>query len=458
MPRTKTAPHHLMFNYFLQINEKVIYLKFINKTAVNYPEQLLHYIWKFKLYPSNVFITTEGSEIEVIDTGMLNSNAGPDFFNAKIKVDNKIWAGNIEIHKYSSDWKKHNHQTDPAYNSIILHVAEQIDCDVYTQEGRKVPQVQIGIPDTITSNYSNLLSSSFMIPCSQKLINIPKIHLNPWLYALLAERLERKTDDIYKMLDKFNNSWDETFYVLLARNFGFGLNSEIFERLALSLPYFYIQKHSDNIFQVEALLFGQAGLLEDEMILDDYYLQLKKEYRFLQKKYTLKNLDGYLFKSLRVRPQGFPQVRIAQLASILKESKRLFSKVLEKEDENLLRLFFHVNASEYWQTHYTFDKASKKRTKFPGDASINTILINTVAPILFAYGKKNNIEKYCTRALRILEDLKPERNSIITEFRKLGVNPQNAADSQSLIQLRKEYCDKRKCLYCKIGYQILTKS
>ena len=185
------------------------------------------------------------------------------------------------------------------------------------------------------------------------------------------------------MLNKFNNSWDETFYVLLARNFGFGLNSEVFERLALSLPYFYIQKHSDDIFQVEALLFGQAGLLEDEIIIDDYYLQLKKEYRFLRQKYTLKNLDGYLFKSLRIRPQGFPQVRIAQLASVLQQSKRLFSKVLEKEDENLLRLFFHINASDYWQTHYTFGKISKKRTKFIGDASINTILINTVGHILF---------------------------------------------------------------------------
>ena len=431
-------------------------MKFTNKNDVNHPEQLLHYIWKFKLYVNNHFVTTEGDEIEIIDAGMLNSNAGPDFFNAKIKARDKIWAGNIEIHKSSSDWKRHNHHTDSAYNSIILHVVERIDCDVFTQEGRKLPQIEIEAPQNVTKNYADLLSSHFTIPCSSKLASIPKIYLNPWLYALLAERLERKTNDIYKVLDKFNNSWDETFYVLLARNFGFGLNAEIFERLALSLPYFYIHKHSDNIFQIEALLFGQAGLLEDEMIMDDYYLQLKKEYHFLQKKYTLKNLDGYLFKSLRVRPQGFPQLRIAQLAAILQQSKRIFSKILEKEDESLLRLFFHINASEYWQTHYTFGKASKKKSKYTGDASINVILINTVAPILFAYGKKNNIEKYCTRALDILEDLKPERNSIITEFKKHAINPLNAADTQSLIQLKKEYCDKQKCLYCKIGYHILS--
>ena len=423
---------------------------------MNYPEQLLHYIWKYKLYTNQTFVSSDGDEIEILNTGMLNSNAGPDFFNSKIKVGNKTWAGNIEIHKSSSDWKKHKHHTDPAYNSIILHVVERIDCDIYTQDERKIPQITIEIPSNVASNYTQLLTSSFTIPCTNKLKNIQKIHLNNWLYALLVERLERKTNDIYTILDKFNNSWDETFYVLLSRNFGFGLNSEVFERLALSLPYFYIQKHSDNIFQVEALLFGQAGLLEDNTILDDYFLQLKKEYHFLRKKYTLNNLDGFLFKSLRVRPQGFPQVRIAQLAAVLQQSKRLFSHVLEKDDVDLLRLFFHINASEYWQTHYTFGKLSNKKTKYPGDSAINVILINTVAPILFAYGKKNNIEKYCTNALAILEDLKPEKNSLITEFKKHGINPLNAADTQALIQLRKEYCDHRKCLYCKVGYQILS--
>ena len=423
---------------------------------MNYPEQLLHYIWKYKLYTNQTFVSSDGDEIEILNTGMLNSNAGPDFFNSKIKVGNKTWAGNIEIHKSSLDWKKHMHHIDPVYNSIILHVVEKIDCDIYTQDNRKIPQIAIDIPHNVASNYTQLLNSSFTIPCTNTLKDVPKIHLNNWLYPLLVERLERKTNDIYTILDKFNNSWDETFYVLLARNFGFGLNSEVFERLALSLPYFYIQKHSDNIFQVEALLFGQAGLLEDDTILDDYFLQLKKEYHFLRKKYTLNNLDGFLFKSLRVRPQGFPQVRIAQLAAVLQQSKRLFSHVLEKEDVDLLRLFFHINASEYWQTHYTFGKPSNKKTKYPGDSSINVILINTVAPILFAYGKKNNIEKYCTNALAILEDLKPEKNSLITEFKKHGINPLNAADTQALIQLRKEYCDHRKCLYCKVGYQILS--
>ena len=423
---------------------------------MNYPEQLLHYIWKYKLYTNHSFTTSEGDEVEILDVGILNNNAGPDFFNSKIKIGSKTWAGNIEIHKSSSDWLKHKHHTDSAYNSIILHVVEKIDCEIYTHDKRKIPQIAIKIPDKVANNYTELLTSNLTLPCTQKLRSIPKIHINNWLYNLLLERLERKTNDIYILLDKFNNSWDETFYVLLSRNFGFGLNSEIFERLALSLPYFYIQKHSDNIFQVEALLFGQAGLLEDDTILDDYYLELKKEYQFLRKKYTLKNLDGFLFKSLRVRPQGFPQVRIAQLAAVLQQSKRLFSYILSIEDISLLRRFFHINASEYWQTHYTFNKLSIKRTKFPGNSSINTILINTVVPILFAYGKKNDLEKYCERALEILEELKPETNSIVAEFKKQGINPLNAGDTQALIQLRKEYCNQRKCLYCKIGYQILS--
>lgn len=423
---------------------------------MNHPEQLLHYIWRFKLYGSSTFVTTDGLPVEIIDNGMINTDAGPDFFNAKIRLNDKTWAGNIEIHKKSSDWTKHKHHTDPAYDSVILHVVEKWDAAVYSSKGQEIPQIVLEIPNEIATNYLHLLASPFIIPCSTKINSIPKIYFTQWMHALLAERLERKINNIFTILDKFNNSWDETFYVLLARNFGFGLNSEVFERLALSLPYSFIQKHSDSIFQVEALLLGQAGQLEDEAIIDDYYLQLKKEYNFLKVKYTLSNLDGFLFKSLRTRPQSFPQIRIAQLAAVLQQSRRLFSHLLAQEDVNRLRLFFHINASEYWQTHYTFGKPSSKRSKYLGDSSLDIILINTVAPILFAYGKRNDIESYCTRALNLLETIKPERNSIITNFKELGINSLNAADTQSLIQLKKEYCDKRKCLFCKIGFQILS--
>jgi len=302
-----------------------------------------------------------------------------------------------------------------------------------------------------------LLQNDSRVACQNFLPSIPPLFLNSFLSALSIERLERKTSDIAVHLERFNNSWDETFYVMLSRNFGFGLNSEAFERLALSLPFSYIQKHSDSLFQVEALLFGQAGLLEETIPNDGYYAQLQQEYAFLKNKYLLKSLDGFLFKNLRVRPQSFPLVRLAQLAALLQKSSRLFSVILEKEDFQTLRLYFQTEPSEYWQTHYTFGKESKKSVKLLGETSLNTLLINTVAPILFAYGKKTASEKQCERAIHILESIKPESNSIVNEFRYAGINPKHAFDTQAIIQLRKEYCDKRKCLYCRIGHALLSR-
>ena len=301
-----------------------------------------------------------------------------------------------------------------------------------------------------------MLFSDAILPCRSQLGNIPKQWTDTWLTSLGIERLERKTNDIYAHLKRFNNSWDDTFYVLLARNFGFGLNSDEFERLALSLPYSYIRKHSDNLFQVEALLFGQAGMLEENLENDDYYFELQREYQFLKKKFMLKPLEDVHFKKIRTRPQGFPQVRIAELAAVIQQSDRLFSAILEKEDPLQLRMFFQINASEYWQTHYSFGKPSKKISKSLGDNSLDVILINSVVPLLFAYGKQNNIEKYTDRAIHILEALKPEKNSIVREFRSAGIDMENAFDTQAAIQLYREYCQKRKCLFCRFGHRILS--
>jgi hypothetical protein len=401
--------------------------------------------------------TIDGNLIEVIDPGMHNTDAGPDFFNAKIKIDDKVWAGNVEIHRNANDWEKHKHHTDKAYNSVILHVVENANKETVNEKGEYVPQCQLIVSDHVRENATYLLHSDSRVACRNHLPNIPPLIVNSFLSVLSLERLERKTDDIFAHLERFNNSWDEAFYVMLTRNFGFGLNSEAFERLALSLSYKYIQKHSDSLFQVEALIFGQAGLLEDNISNDDYYVQLQQEYRFLKNKYLLKNLDGFLFKNMRVRPQSFPLVRLAQLAALLQKSGRLFSVMLEKEDFQGLRLHFQAEPSEYWQTHYTFGKESKKSVKLLGDTSLNTLLINTIAPILFAYGKKMVSEKYCDRAIHILESIKPESNSIVNEFKYSGINPKHAFDTQAIIQLRKEYCDKRKCLYCRIGHALLSR-
>lgn len=418
-------------------------------------EDILHYIWKFKLYQKELK-TTDGRQIEVLDVGLPNTNEGPDYFNAKIKIDGELWAGNIEIHTSSDQWKVHNHHKNKSYNSVILHVVEKANCEVFNELGQSVIQCEIVYPQHIKENYDFLIHSNTDIPCRNYIGNIPPFHLSSWMNTLLIERLERKANHIESLLKRFQNSWEDAFYVLLTRNFGFGLNSDSFERLALSLPLKCIQKQGDNIIQIEALLFGQAGMLDNVKVEDDYFSLLKKEYEFLKNKYDLKPLDSYIFKSMRSRPTAFPQIRIAQLASLLHSSHGLFSKITACDDIGRIRLMFHVNASEYWQTHYAFGVTSERKSKYLGDSSLDILLINTVAPILFIYGKSIDNEALCERALKFLEMLKPEQNSITKLFAKLKMPLNSAADSQAMIQLKREYCELRKCLFCRIGHQLLV--
>lgn len=425
---------------------------------MNHNEALLHYVWKHKLFTPTDLSTTDGHPIEVIDPGMHNTDAGPDFFNAKIRIDDKIWAGNVEIHLRADDWKKHKHHIDKAYNSVVLHVVKFTEGETRNEKGERIPQCQLIVPEHIQNSATYLLHNDCRVACRHFLPMIPSIHINSFLYRLGMERLERKMNDVLKHFDRFNGSWDDIFYVVLTRNFGFGLNSDAFERLALSLPFNCIQKHSDNLLQVEALIFGQAGLLEDTIPGDAYYQQLQQEYAFLKNKYLLKPLDSFLFKNMRVRPQAFPMVRLAQLAALLQQSTRLLSFVTGQENDQKLRLLFQAEPSQYWHTHYMFGKETKKSLKLLGDTSINVLLINTVAPILFTYGRKTGAEKYGERAITLLESIKPESNSIVNEFRLAGISPKNAFDSQAIIQLRKEYCDKRKCLFCRIGHALLSKN
>lgn len=417
-------------------------------------EEILHYVWKFKLYHSTL-TTTDGLPIEVLNPGMSNTNAGPDFFNAKLKIGDEYWAGDVEIHTNSSDWVKHKHQENDAYKSVVLHVVKNIDCVVKDKTGRLIPQCELSYPTHIDENYDLLLRSNIDLPCANYLKKIDRFHLSSWMSSLLMERLERKAKDIERYSKKLEGSWEDIFYVLLSRNFGFGINSDAFERLALSLPLRYVQKHSDSIVQIEALLFGQAGMLEDEKTQDSYHRLLQGEYEFLKHKYDLCPLEKHVFKNMRIRPTAFPQMRIAQLAALLHRSQGLFSTVVEKKDVGVLRLFFHVNASEYWQTHFSFGIESTKKSKFLGDSSLDIILINTVAPILFTYGKHIGDENLCERGVYFLEQIKAEKNAITKLFSKQGIPMKSAANSQAVIQLKKEYCDNRKCLYCRVGYQML---
>jgi len=421
-------------------------------------ETLLHYVWKHKLYENQELLTEEGISFEVIDPGMYNSNAGPDFFNAKIRMEEKTWVGNIEIHSASSDWYKHQHEKDKAYNSVILHIAETIDvseiCDTF---GRFIPQWRMNIPERIRTSYLFLLNNDASIPCIEKITEIPEIFLNDWKNALLIERLEYRTNSLLRLLQEYKNDWNEVFYITLARNFGFGINNDAFERLAKSLPLKYIRKHQNSITQVEALFLGQAGLLEDAEPEDAYFSELQKEYDFLRKKYKLHPLDSHIFKNLRIRPNNFPHIKIVQLAGIVRKKQGLFSNVLAFSELEPFYSLFVSEPAEYWLTHYRFGKPSIKRTKNMGLSTIQLLIINTVVPVFFAYGKSKNLETYPEYAIRFLESLKPESNSIITLFSHSGIQIQNAGDSQALMQLKREYCEQKKCMYCRIGHQLLAK-
>jgi len=422
-------------------------------------ETLLHYVWKHKLYEQSDLRTEEGIPFEVLDSGMYNSNAGPDFFNAKIRMEEKTWVGNVEIHTVSSDWYKHQHEKDKAYNSVILHVAETIDeAEICDSAGRLIPQWKIQIPERIQANYSYLLNTEASIPCLGKISEIPEVYLNDWESALLVERLERKTNTLLHLLQERKNDWNEVFYIALSRNFGFGINNDAFERLAKSLPLKTILKHQNSITQVEALFLGQAGLLEEDISEDAYFLELQKEYAFLKKKYKLKPLDSHIFKSLRIRPNNFPHIKIVQLAGIIRKAQGIFSNLLTISELEPLYSLFISEIADYWLTHYHFEKASVKRTKNLGLSTIQLLIINTVVPVFFAYGKKKNMETYMERAIRLLESLKPESNSIITLFSRSGIEIHNACDSQALMQLKREYCDQKKCIFCRIGHQLLAKS
>jgi hypothetical protein len=419
-------------------------------------EHLLHYVWKYKLYASSGLVTTRGLPVAVIDPGIQNTDAGPDFFNAKIRIGETMWVGNVEIHSKASDWFAHNHHKDKAYDSVVLHLAGVVDTEIDRTNGEPIPQAQLTIPDTVRRNINWLIHRDIPVPCLYSINSIEPIHVSAWIDALLSERLERKTKDILRLMEQYNDDWNEVFYIVLTRCFGFGINNDAFERLAKSLPLHFIYKQRSSCSQIEAMLFGQAGMLEETETCH-YYRLLQQEYKFLQHKYELKPLDDALFKSLRIRPVNFPHIKLAQLAAFWHHYNTLFSVILEEDDMQQLKKLFRIPASAYWDTHYHFKYASPLKEKVLGDGALTIILINVVAPMLFAYGQKNKQDEYCERALRFLENIPPEKNQIVSMYCRAGIQVHNAGDSQALIQLKKEYCEKKKCLYCRIGFNLLKR-
>ena len=419
-------------------------------------EQLLHYVWKHKIFPLKELKTTSGQLLEVIDTGLSNRNSGPDFFNAKIKLDGVLWVGNIEIHTSSSDWMKHGHHTNAAYDNVILHVATNIDAEVKRSNGDSIPQLQLSCPEQVRTNFDELISTDSYPPCYRIIPTLSSFTVHSWMSALQMERFEQKNAQLIERLRLCNNHWEDAFFMTLARNFGFGLNGDAFETWAKVIPLRAVDKHRDNLFQVEAIFFGQAGILADPEG-DEYYMKLKREYEYLAHKFGLTPMDVTRWRFLRLRPNNFPHVRIAQLANLYHRTYGLLSQLMEKETLKDVRDLLRGGTSEYWLTHYTFGGSSPSRPKTMSESSLNLLIINTVVTFLYAYGLHKGNERLCTRATAFLEELKPENNYIIRMWSECGLKVSHAGDSQALIQLKKEYCDKKKCLYCRIGYEYLKR-
>ena len=419
-------------------------------------EQLLHYVWKHKIFPLKELKTTTGQQVEVIDTGLANTDAGPDFFNAKLKLDGVLWIGNIEIHERSSDWFKHGHHADTGYNSVILHIASEIDTEISRSNGERIPQIQLICPEAVRTNYKELLETDSYPPCYRIIPSLPPFTAHSWMTALQMERFEQKATLLNERLKRCQGNWEDAFFITLARNFDFGLNGDAFETWAHRLPFRAVDKHRNDLFQIEAIFFGQAGILEDSDG-DGYYLRLKKEYTYLQHKFGLIPMDASLWRFLRLRPANFPHIRIAQLACLYHRAYGLLSRIMETETLQGVRDILKGGTSEYWLTHYTFGGSSPSRPKTLSNTSLDLLIINTVVTFLYAYGLHKGNRVLCARAGSFLEELKAENNYITRMWEQCGMKASNAADSQALIQLKKEYCDKKKCLYCRIGYEYLKR-
>lgn len=422
-------------------------------------EKLMQYVWKHRLWRSEDMVTNTGKKVRVVDPGLLNTDAGPDFFNAKIEIDGHMWVGNVEMHYRATDWKRHHHDSDKAYDSVILHVVAKDDAPVRRTNGELIPQLVLEVSPQFNADYASLVGATIEVPCATKIKQVPHLTIVEWVEGLAFERLHGKVERIHQLLDSFNGSWEDVCYVTLARNFGFGINNDAFERLARRTPLRLLGKHSDSVLQIEALLFGQAGMLDAQKPgMDSYYNQLCTEYAFLSNKFQLTPMEKESWKLFRIRPQNFPYRRIAMLAQFIEGGFRMMNRILEAEGEKEMRALFEMELSGYWTKHYTFGKPNERATATLSRSSIDIILINTVAPLLYAYGELTGNYEMTDKAIKLLEDLRAESNSIVSHFVAYGIDCPDALTSQALVRLKREYCDARKCIYCKIGHHLLSKA
>lgn len=421
-------------------------------------EDFLHFLWRFKRFDQKQLQTTDGQAIEILQYGMLNTDAGPDFFNARLRIGGTEWAGNVEMHLRASDWLRHKHQEDRAYDSVILHVVFEEDVPIQRPSGEAIPCLVLNgrIPPPLQRKYQQLQHEVAWIPCAPKIGDVPEFLRLNWLDRILVERLEEKTALLQAEFMACNQHWGEAFYRSMARSFGLRQNTEAFEMLARSLPFSIVAKHSDQLLQVEALLFGQAGFLSEiTKNTDPYQQQLAKEYTYLKHKYQLRTMHQSQWKFMRMRPANFPTVRLAQFANLICNRALHPDKITAIQGLKELKNLFHVSVSPYWQTHYVFGKKSILRKKQIGKTFLHLLTINTVIPFLFLYGKIRKQPDYCDQALELLEKLPPESNTIIQQWEAQGIEARNAAQSQALLHLKSRFCDKKRCLECAIGHALL---
>lgn len=421
-------------------------------------EEFLHYVWRYKLIALKKITTTENQEIVIVNQGSYNTNSGPDFLNAQLKIDNQLWSGNVEIHLNSSDWYLHKHEEDINYDAVILHVVWQHDAEVFMKNNKPIPTLELKniIDKNLLINYQNLFSNQQRwIACENQISEIDSFQLNNWLERLYFERLEQKSVLIKELLEASNNDYEAVLFQLLSKNFGLKTNADAFLNLATSLDFSILRKESFNTTKLSALLFGQAGFLE-EITEVNYQNELHKEYKYLQHKYNLKSIKKREFQFFRMRPNNFPTIRIAQLVSMFNVHQNLFSKLIEISKIEDFYSLLSVEVSDFWKTHYTFETVSKKSPKKLTKSFVDLLLINTIIPLKFQYLKnRGGVDE--EGFLKLIQQLKPEKNSIISKFLTLKIKAKNAFESQALLELKNNYCAPKKCLKCAIGKFILKK-
>ncbi len=419
-------------------------------------EDFIHFLWKFRLFSSREITSTKGISIEIVNTGFENEDSGPDFTAARVKIDGTLWVGNVEIHVKSSDWFRHGHQNDPAYNNVILHVVMEHDKEITDEMGKEIPvfEVRKFFDIALFYQYEKIIESKTWIPCENFINQTDGFIVKNWLSRLLVERLENKSNEIRQFYKYFDQNWEQTLYYFLSRNFGFKTNAIPFALMAQKTPYKILAKHRNDLTQIEAILFGQAGMLNNDFN-EAYPAMLKREYEFLKHKYKLQPIEASLWKFSKLRPSNFPTIRIAQFARLCYQEGNLFDTIDRMLPVTKIYTFFTAQCSPYWNNHYRFGKESIVKEKHIGIDAVENIIINTIVPIQFVYGTESLKQNIKDHAINLLNDLTAEKNSIITRWKKAGIKPENAAESQALLELKKYYCTPKKCLQCAIGHQLV---